>query len=217
MQKIKSRESRRKLRRWSFIAIVTHPPVDKEGKPVMIVNEKTGESSPAPTPDPVTRVQRGRKVKDIFNGPMFELRSITVGASGDANNAALSIQREMREQLLKDNAGAKVVVVPVPHETVSPAMLQQVQGLKDHNDILQLAFELAVRETLDPEITADMENYDQSVKESKDKFYKQAMDRLRPPKTQEERLAELESEPVPGSGDVDAGQPTGESSADHTA
>lgn len=211
--RLKTKTSRRKLRRWSYTAVVTQPPTDKDGKP--IVNEKTGLPEPAPTP--VVRVQRGRKTKDLINGPTFDLRSITLGSAADANSTAIEIQRDMRAEIEKTNPGAKVIVFPVPHETVSDAMLNQMQGLKDHNDILSLAFELASEDALKhrhpiaSHLTWSEEEKAQKLKEAKDDYYKQAIDTLRPPKSSEEKLAELESEPVLGSGDVDPSGQAGES------
>jgi hypothetical protein len=65
--RLKTKASRRKLRRWSFTAVVTHPPTDKDGKAV--INAETGE--PETAPNPIVRVQRGRKTKDLINGPRF--------------------------------------------------------------------------------------------------------------------------------------------------
>jgi hypothetical protein len=170
---LKTKASRRKGRRWTFIAVVTQIPKDAEGKNL------EGQEAP----EPVVYKQRGRKSKAVFNGPIFRLNSVTMGNSESARADAVSIEESMSNEIHKVSPGNKVKVMPVPHETVSEDTINQLQGMKDFSDILGLAFDKAVRELVDTSFVSGAgEDYELTLRKEKERIYTASVNELRPRK-----------------------------------
>jgi hypothetical protein len=156
-QVLQSKESKAKLRRWTFYTLITKQRfISAEGKVVDTEAEAMKDEKDQPVQKPI--------VHKLVTG------NTVIGDEAMAKRAA----DEMREYYssLDQHKGDPIKVFPVPHETVSHEVRNQMNGVKAQNDILQLALELVAEdfalgktpESIEPE-KLKMAYYHKSIKQ----------------------------------------------------
>jgi hypothetical protein len=120
-QVLQSKESKAKLRRWTFYTLITKQRfISAEGKVVDTEAEAMKDEKDQPVQKPI--------VHKLVTG------NTVIGDEAMAKRAA----DEMREYYssLDQHKGDPIKVFPVPHETVSHEVRNQMNGVKAQNDIL---------------------------------------------------------------------------------
>jgi hypothetical protein len=122
---IHSKESRAKVRRWSFVAdIQIHMPDVKE--------EDTGVTKP---------------------GAVLPPRTLKLDTLAYTNAYGAKLECTQQTQLLRDSspmfANSDIKVRAIPHETISNTTLNQLNGYRDMSILLDKALELAIKDAND--------------------------------------------------------------------
>lgn len=165
--------SKQKARRWTFFALVTKLRyVSAEGQIVESADEAARDENDQPVQKPVVH--------------KFTQSQLVIGDEKLAKRVA----KEIADDLGKQEANLNIQVKPVPHETISVEIAQQLNGLKGQLDILQLAYELALEDYAQSKIPSSL-----NVGELKMAYYQQAFQKIYQP-AKPEGLVDASGQPV---------------------
>jgi hypothetical protein len=223
---LKDKNTRRKMRRWGFDVFITRD-IPVQDAPTKVdaptaTFTAAGETAPGtvaviPSNDEVivsetnTTDETPRTVRRTY-----KVRSSTmvIGSLKAAHRGAEEVEQDLR----RSGQAASFIalrVVPVPYETVSTETYNQMLGYQEMANILNRAYELVLEDYTSgkPVASADMG-------ESKQAYYKRAVDELKPKPQAGELTVPAEQVPPPD-GSIDmaalkaAGSDSGEADATH--
>jgi hypothetical protein len=178
---LSSKTTRQKPRRWGFDVYITREVPDGTPEEPVTPPEAGADETSAYAGVEGKPPAAPRKTQTY----RFQSQSMLVGNMGQARAAA----REIQEDLLKSrqHGGDIIKVVPVPHETVSHEIQNQMQGLNDMSNLLNLAYELVVEDYINGKTPASLD-----IGELKQLYYSRSIARLKP------KPAGTETEPANG-------------------
>ncbi len=148
-----TKTSRQKSRRWGF--------------DVFITKDITGSVDPDLS-DPVP----SEGTKQTYR---FASQSMLIGSMSQAKAAAIEIQEDLLKS--RQHGGDVIRVIPVPYETISPSIQNQLDGLNDMTRLLNLAYELVVEDFINGKSPASLD-----IGEAKRAYYAKAVEILKPKK-----------------------------------